>query len=79
VLVAFTIEFDNEAEHRMAHRTSAGLRHDAPRDAPWLVSQSMWANVLQFVNEEGTRVGDIHARFPGPRATPWPGSDGGGT
>ncbi len=62
VLVAFTVEFDNEAEYRMPHRTTGGLPHGVPTDSPWLVSQVMWANVLQFVDEEGTRVRDIHAR-----------------
>lgn len=62
VLVAFTVEFDNEAEHRMPHSTTAGPADGAPKGSPWLVSQVMWANVLQFVDEGGTRVADIHAR-----------------
>jgi DNA-binding MarR family transcriptional regulator len=62
VLVAFTIEFDNEAEHRMPHRTTATGGAGAPRGATWLVSQVMWSNVLQFVGPEGVRVGELHAR-----------------
>jgi DNA-binding MarR family transcriptional regulator len=62
VLVAFTIEFDNEAEHRMDHRTTAGGPGGGSEDAPWLVSQVMWANVLQYVGADGTQVRDIHAR-----------------
>jgi DNA-binding MarR family transcriptional regulator len=61
-LVAFTIEFDNEAEHLMPHRTNAGLAEGAPQGSPWLASQPMWANVLQYVDDEGTRVKDIHTR-----------------
>ncbi len=61
-LVAFTVEFDNEAEHQMPHRTTTGPAQGAERSSPWLVSQAMWANVLQYVDEEGTRVGDIHLR-----------------
>ena len=49
-LVAFTIEFDNEAEHRVPHRVTRG---GGTRGAPWLVSQAMWANVLQYLAEVG--------------------------
>ncbi len=59
-LVAFTVEFDNEAERQMPHRTTTGSAR-AGR-GPWLVSQAMWANVLQYVDDEGTRVEDIHLR-----------------
>jgi DNA-binding MarR family transcriptional regulator len=64
-LVAFTIEFDNEAEHRLAHRTtergSTGVLH-----APWLVSMAMWWNCMRFVGDEGVRVGELErfARTP---------------
>jgi hypothetical protein len=34
VLVAFTIELDNEFEHRMPHHTA---KHRGSRDVPWLV------------------------------------------
>jgi DNA-binding MarR family transcriptional regulator len=58
VLVAFTIEFDNEFEHRMPHRTtnygSAGSRND-----PWLVSLVMWSNCMRFVREQGVSVGEL--------------------
>lgn len=58
-LVAFTIEFDNEAEHQMPHRTSAhGRSHDS-LPCPWLVSLAMWANCMQFVGEKGVRVGEL--------------------
>jgi DNA-binding MarR family transcriptional regulator len=61
-LVAFTIEFDNEAEHRIVHRTTNGGRGARPSGAPWLVSQALWVNVLQYVGEEGIRVGELRAR-----------------
>lgn len=48
VLVAFTIEFDNEFEHLMPHRTTKQGGH-----GPWLVSLVMWANCMQFLGEEG--------------------------
>ncbi len=62
LLVAFTIEFDNEFENRMAHWTTDGGRAAGPKGAPWLVSQVMWANVLQYLDDEGIRVGELHAR-----------------
>ncbi len=62
-LVAFTVEFDNEFEHRMPHRTTddAG-RTAAARGAPWLVSQVMWANVMRHVDPCGVRVEEVAAR-----------------
>ena len=61
-LVAHTVELDNEAEHRLPHRTT---RHDGPRaepNGPWLVSFALWANVLQYVDGDGTTVADLRAR-----------------
>jgi methyltransferase (TIGR00027 family) len=59
-LVAFTIECDNEAEHRIPHRTAGhGLPPGAPPDAPWLTSLVMWANCLRFVPDEGITVGSL--------------------
>jgi DNA-binding MarR family transcriptional regulator len=52
-LVAYTIEFDNEFEYQMAHWTTRG---------PWLVSQVMWANVMQYVDEAGVSVDELHRR-----------------
>jgi DNA-binding MarR family transcriptional regulator len=52
-LVAFTIEADNELEHRMPHRTT---RHGGSRHAPWLVSLVMWFNCMRFVGSEGVTV-----------------------
>ena len=63
-LVAFTIEFDNEAEHRLPHRTtshgSSGRGDGAP--APWLVSLAMWENCMRHVTGEPVTVGDLEAR-----------------
>ncbi|HEY2130298.1 MAG TPA: SAM-dependent methyltransferase [Streptosporangiaceae bacterium] len=65
-LVAFTIEFDNESEHQIQHRTTRGPA--AGSRGPWLVSQAMWVNFIRFIPP-----GDRPA--PGPRADPhhrWP-------
>src|SRR5262245_63996448 len=59
-LVAFTIEFDNEFEHRMEHNTTA--RRTRTPGAPWLVSQVMWANVLQYLDGDGLTADELHAR-----------------
>jgi methyltransferase (TIGR00027 family) len=63
-LVAFTIEFDNEAEHRLPHRTtshgSSGRGDGAP--ALWLVSLAMWENCMRYVTGEPITVGDLEAR-----------------
>ena len=57
-LVAFTIEFDNEYEHRMPHRTSRGPAAHSPR-GPWLVSQAMWANFMQYVTAAGVPLREL--------------------
>jgi DNA-binding MarR family transcriptional regulator len=61
VLVAFTVEFDNEAEHRMPHRTTTGGPARGA-DGTWLVSQVMWSNVMQYVDDDGVGLQDLHAR-----------------
>jgi DNA-binding MarR family transcriptional regulator len=59
-LVAFTVEFDNEAESQVAHwttdRTPAGARHGV-----WLASQAMWANFMRFIPDDGVRLRDLEA------------------
>ena len=57
-LVAFTIELDNEAEHRLPHRTTnhagAGLA-----DGTWLTSVAMFENCLRFVADQPITVGEL--------------------
>src|SRR5215475_7415001 len=59
-LVAFTIEFDNEFEHQMPHRTTRGPAANSRR-GPWLVSMAMWANFMRFIDPEGTPLRDVEA------------------
>ncbi|HEX4720873.1 MAG TPA: hypothetical protein VH333_00055 [Pseudonocardiaceae bacterium] len=59
VLVAFTIEFDNEFEHRMPHRTSVGAARHGARGGPWLVSMAMWSNFLYHLDEDGAPLRDV--------------------
>jgi hypothetical protein len=49
LLIAFTIEFDNELDHRL---TEADLGHRLP------ISMVMWSNFLRFVGE-GITVGEL--------------------
>lgn len=46
-LVAFTIEADNEAEHRLAHRTTAY----GDSGAVWLTSLAMWFNCVRELSK----------------------------
>jgi DNA-binding MarR family transcriptional regulator len=55
MLVAFTIEFDNEFEQRMPHRTT----NFGSRSGPWLVSLVMWSNCMRFVGDEGITVREL--------------------
>jgi methyltransferase (TIGR00027 family) len=58
-LVAFTIEFDNESEHQIQHRTTRGPAAGSP--GPWLVSQPMWENFMRFVPAEGVPLRNVSA------------------
>lgn len=63
VLVAFTIEFDNEFEHRAPHWTTVGGRGSGARLGPWLTSMAMWSNLMRLVPEEGATVGELCKRL----------------
>jgi methyltransferase (TIGR00027 family) len=56
-LVAFTIEFDNELERQLAHRTTWGPAREGR--GPWLVSLTMWANFLRFLPPDGVPLRDV--------------------
>lgn len=58
VLVAFTIEFDNEFERRSPHRTTRASAGGS-RGGPWLVSMVMWSNLMRLVSDAGVRVGEL--------------------
>jgi len=65
-LVAFTIEADNEAEHRLPHRTTNyGISPGAAaasRGGPWLTSLLMWANCLRFLPDDGITLAELRRR-----------------
>ena len=60
-LVAFTIEIDNEAEHRMPHRTT---RHGSAggRNTPWLTSMVMWENCMKPLGHEEISIRELVRR-----------------
>ena len=55
-LVAYTIEFDNEAERQIRHRTS---RHGSTPGGVWLVSMAMWLNCMRYVSADPITVGEL--------------------
>jgi hypothetical protein len=62
VLVAFTIECDNEFGRQMPHRTS-NYASTAGRGARlWLVSMAMWWTCMRFVGEDGITVAELTRR-----------------
>jgi hypothetical protein len=61
-LVAFIIEFDNEFERQMPHRTSDHGRTQGQGTVPWLVSMAMWSTCLRFVGDHGITAGELTGR-----------------
>jgi hypothetical protein len=61
-LVAWTIEFDNEFEHRVPHRTARYGKTPGATFAPWLASMAMWSNCMKFVDDEGVTVRELERR-----------------
>ena len=59
LLVAFTIELDNEYEHQTIHRTTRQPLGGDVHRGPWLTSFAMYANCLQFLDEAPISVRDL--------------------
>jgi methyltransferase (TIGR00027 family) len=59
-LVAFTVEADNETEHRLPHRTQDyGLVPGAAPAVPWLTSLLMYANCLRHLPDAGITIAEL--------------------
>jgi hypothetical protein len=58
-LVAFTIEFDNEAERRIPHYTTRHGGTSSPHPRTWLVSMAMYLNCMQFLDENGMSAREL--------------------
>src|SRR5580704_11831886 len=61
-LIAFTIEFDNQSEHELPHRTTNHGPKTGALDRPWLVSLVMWLNCMRFVDEKGMTAQELEQR-----------------
>jgi len=61
LLVALTIEIDNEAEQRFPHRTTNHGSSASPR-APWLVSFPLWVHCLRYVPDSGVAGAELVER-----------------
>ncbi len=61
-VVAFTIEFDNEAEHRLPHCTTSHGATPGSLPKPWLVSLVMWENCLRHLPDQGLSVRELERR-----------------
>ncbi|MBO0719539.1 MAG: hypothetical protein J2P41_01875 [Blastocatellia bacterium] len=59
-LVAFTIEFDNEFEHSVPHRTTNHGSTGTSRSVPWLVSMAMWLHFLRYVPDRGISAKELY-------------------
>ncbi len=65
VLVAYTVEFDNQAELALPHHTTNHHDKDADDARPktlWLASYVCWANVLHYIGPEGLTVAALEER-----------------
>lgn len=61
-LVAFTIEFDNEAEHRIPHTTTLFGRTPGALHAPWLASLVNWTNCMEHLQDGPITVAELERR-----------------
>ncbi len=63
-LVAYTIEFDNEAEHRMPQHRTTRYGDPGPKGLKglWLVSMAMWLNCVQYLSDEPMLVSELEQR-----------------
>lgn len=61
-LVALTIEFDNEAEHRLPHTTTLQGTTPGAMAAPWLASLAMWTNCMQHLQQGPIAVAELERR-----------------
>ncbi len=61
-LVAFIIEFDNEFEKQVPHRTTNFGSTPGFSKAPWLVSMAMWVRYMQYIPEDGISFNELQER-----------------
>lgn len=61
--VAFAIEFDNEFEHQVPHRTTNYGSTSGFPSAPWLISMAFWLRFLQHIPVEGITAADLQSHL----------------
>jgi len=61
--VAYTIEFDNEFEHQVPHRTTNHGSTPGFPHAPWLVSMAMWIKYMRYIPAEGISAGELQSQL----------------
>ncbi|HLI00958.1 MAG TPA: hypothetical protein VKV06_09245 [Acidimicrobiales bacterium] len=61
-LVAFVVEWDNEFEHRMPHRTTRHGSTPGLAQPPWLVSMAMWEHCMRLVPPDGITAQELADR-----------------
>ena len=67
VLIAFTIEFDNEFEHRSPHWTTQSGRARGAANGAWLTSMVMWSNLMRVLPEQGLTIAELRRQTRTPR------------
>jgi hypothetical protein len=58
-LIAFTIEFDNDFEQQMPHRTTNHGSTPGSHDAPWVI----WMKFMRFVHDDGITVQELQRQL----------------
>src|SRR5580658_6888261 len=61
-IVAFTIEFDNESEHRIPHFTTRYGSVEGALPKPWLASMAMYLNCMHFLDATGISARELVRR-----------------
>jgi DNA-binding MarR family transcriptional regulator len=60
-LVAYTIEFDDEAERRVPHGTTVGGLAGIRAGGVWFTSQVMWTNFIRHISKDSRPVREVQA------------------
>ena len=63
ILVAYVVEFDNEFEHQVPHRTTRYGSTPGIANAPWLVSMAMWIRFMRYIPVEGITFSELKSNL----------------
>jgi hypothetical protein len=59
--VAFAIEFDNEFEHKVPHRTTRYGSSPGIVKAPWLISMALWIRFMRHIPLDGITFDELQS------------------